>query len=64
MPTIQVDDQTMNISGKRKDGKASEEFGLLIAPDNQQSEFVVYEDDGKSIEYQSGEVLPPKLPRS
>ncbi|HAZ11957.1 MAG TPA: glycoside hydrolase family 31 [Bdellovibrionales bacterium] len=56
VPTMLVDEQTMNISGKRKDGKTSDDFGLLVAPDRQTTEFVVYEDDGKSIEYKSGEV--------
>ncbi|MBI2522027.1 MAG: DUF5110 domain-containing protein [Bdellovibrio sp.] len=56
VPTMLVDERTMNISGKKKDGKSNDDFGVLVAPDRQESEFVVYEDDGKSIDYQSGEV--------
>lgn len=56
IPTMNVDKQTMNISGKRKDGSIDSSFNLLIAPSNTASSFTVYEDDGQTHEYKNDKV--------
>jgi alpha-glucosidase (family GH31 glycosyl hydrolase) len=56
IPKMHVDDSTMNILGKRKDGVTHTELKLKIFPARAKSEFTVYEDDGTSIGYQEGQV--------
>jgi alpha-glucosidase len=51
-----VDDKTMNIMGKRTDGSRRNELIVRVYPDGISSSFTLYEDDGKTIAYQNGEV--------
>jgi alpha-glucosidase len=51
-----VDNQTMNILGKRKDGSLRDELIVRVYADDTASSFTLYEDDGETIAYQKGEV--------
>lgn len=56
IPQMYVDEQTMNILGKRADGSQRDELIVRVYASPQRSEFVLYEDDGATIAYQKGEV--------
>jgi alpha-glucosidase len=51
---MHVDDQTMNITGMRKDGSRRDELILRVAASAEPTNFTLYEDDGVSIAYQDG----------
>jgi len=61
IPLMYVDDQTMNITGARLDGSRRDELVLRIAAGTEASEFLLYEDDGTTIAYQSGEVRTTRI---
>lgn len=56
IPRMHVDEKTMNIVGRRTDGSARDELLVRVYGDLQESSFVLYEDDGESIAYQTGAV--------
>ena len=55
IPQMFVDENTLNISGLRKDGsnKNSNELILKIFPSTNETNFTLYEDDGETIEYKT-----------
>jgi alpha-glucosidase (family GH31 glycosyl hydrolase) len=57
VPTMVVDTQTMNISGKRFDGSISDTFGLIISPSEELSKFTFIDDNGVTTDYKSGEIV-------
>lgn len=54
IPKMYVDDKTMNVTGQRTDGSTRNEMVVQVYPDTTSSNFTLTEDDGKSINYQSG----------
>ena len=56
IPEMFVDDQTMNSFGKRLDATTRDELMVRVASGPDASQFTLYEDDGETIGYQSGEV--------
>ncbi|MBP8997672.1 MAG: DUF5110 domain-containing protein [Anaerolineaceae bacterium] len=56
LPLMYVDDQTMNITGLRKDGSRRDELIVRVVADEEPSSFTLFEDDGKTIAYQNGAV--------
>lgn len=56
IPLMYVDEQTLNITGLRADGSRRDELILRVAAGAESSAFTLYEDDGGSIAYQSGDV--------
>ncbi len=54
IPLMKVDDQTMNILGKRTDGVTHNELRFRVFASPSASEFTVFEDDGATIAYLSG----------
>ena len=56
IPRMYVDDQTLNIMGKRADGSVRDELIVGVYAGAPPSSFTLYEDDGETIAYQSGEV--------
>jgi alpha-glucosidase len=57
IPTMEVDAQTMNISGKRHDGSSSNVFSLIVSPSTEKTEFLYTDDDGVTTDYKTGEVV-------
>ncbi len=59
IPMMHVDDKTMNILGKRTDGSARSELIVSVFPveaDKAADTFALFEDDGVSNAYQTGQV--------
>jgi alpha-glucosidase len=57
VPLMHVDDQTMNVFGKRLDNSRRDELILRVFPEpSSASEFTLFEDDGETIAYQRGAV--------
>ncbi len=56
LPQMYVDEGTLNIMGKRLDGLLHDELILQIYASPEPTEFTLYEDDGETIAYRSGEV--------
>lgn len=50
-----VDEQTMNVFGKRLDGSQRDELILRVFAGTQPIEFTLYEDDGRTIAYQNSQ---------
>jgi alpha-glucosidase len=61
LPKMFVDDKTMNILGKRTDGSIRDELIARVFSDPTPSQFVLYEDDGESIAYLSGQVRTTEI---
>ena len=61
IPRLAVDEQTMNLAGLRRDGSARDELIVQIVPAPEASTFTLYEDDGRTTAYQSGEVRTTEL---
>ncbi len=65
IPMMFVDDKTMNIIGKRSDGSIQNELIAKVFAFDQnnksESEFILFEDDGKTIEYQNGKVRTTRI---
>ena len=49
-----VDDKTMNVQGQRTDGSTRNELIAGVYADTAASNFILTEDDGKSVNYQTG----------
>jgi len=56
-----VDDQTMNISGLRKDGSTRDELILRVVASPEPTSFMLYEDDGISTAYRDGAVRTTQI---
>lgn len=62
IPQMYVDDKTMNVMGRRSDGTRRDELIVRVylpspaQPGVTPDRFTLYEDDGESIAYQSGQV--------
>lgn len=54
LPTMYVDDKTMNVFGKRTDGTTRNELRARVFPSTTASSFPLVEDDGTTTAYQSG----------
>jgi len=61
IPLMYVDDQTMNITGARLDGSVRDELVLRMVAGVENSDFILYEDDGTTIAYQRGEVRTTRV---
>ncbi len=61
IPMMYVDEQTMNIMGKRLDGSTRDELIVRVFADSTPSSITLYEDDGVSIAYQHGEVRTTEI---
>lgn len=61
IPTMAVDEQTMNISGKRKDGSTNSDLGLIIVPSAVRTSFTLSEDDGVSMDYSKGNIAKTQI---
>jgi alpha-glucosidase (family GH31 glycosyl hydrolase) len=61
LPKMHVDEKTMNILGRRADGSVRNELVVRVYPDSLESTFVVYEDDGETVDYLSGQVATTTL---
>lgn len=56
VPQMHIDAQTINLYGQRRDGSARDELILYVVPAPEPTSFTLFEDDGRSTAYQSGEV--------
>ncbi len=56
IPRMYVDDQTMNVLGKRLDGTTRDELIVRAYADSASSSFTLFEDDGETNAYQGGSV--------
>ncbi len=54
IPMQYIDDATWNLAGKRSDNRTINDLWVRIFADKQASNFVLYEDDGKTNEYITG----------
>ena len=55
VPLMAVDEQTMNLYGMRRDGSVRDELMVRVVPSTEATTFTLYEDDGRTVAYQSGE---------
>ena len=53
---MHVDEQTMNVLGKRADGSTRNEVILRVYASATPSSFTLYEDDGETVAYRAGAV--------
>jgi alpha-glucosidase len=56
LPLMYVDEQTLNLDGLRADGSRRDELIVRVYANPQPSHFDLYEDDGVSLAYQTGQV--------
>lgn len=56
IPQMLVDDKTMNVFGKRTDGSSRNELIVRVYASGNPTDFTLYEDDGRTIAYQSGAI--------
>ncbi len=56
VPHTYVDERTMNALGQRTDGSRRDELIVRVYADETPSAFTLYEDDGRTMAYQRGEV--------
>jgi len=61
VPMMHVDDQTMNVYGRRTDGSRRDELIVCVATSPDASNFTLYEDDGRTIAYQTGAVRSTQI---
>ena len=54
IPKMYVDDKTMNVTGRRTDGTTRNEMVVQVYPSTTSSNFSLTEDDGTSVNYQTG----------
>lgn len=55
-PQAFVDNQTANVLGKRRDGSTRSELIVKVFADTTASDFMLYEDEGKNVSYESGDI--------
>jgi alpha-glucosidase len=61
VPQMHVDERTMNALGRRTDGTVRDELVARVYADETRSAFTLYEDDGRTVAYQRGEVRTTPL---
>jgi alpha-glucosidase (family GH31 glycosyl hydrolase) len=61
LPKMFVDDQTMNVTGRRLDQTTRDELVVRVYSDDTQSSLTLYEDDGTSNDYQTGSVRTTEI---
>jgi alpha-glucosidase len=61
VPVMEVDEQTANALGKRRDDSATDALVARVFAAPEPSAFVLYEDDGSSIAYRSGAVRETRI---
>lgn len=61
IPKMFVDEKTLNILGQRTDGSLRNELIVRVYVSSNPSSFMLYEDDGETIRYQSGAVRTTAL---
>lgn len=61
IPQMYVDDQTMNIQGLRSDGSVRNELIVRVYASPTVTSFTLYEDDGATTAYQTGQVRTTEL---
>lgn len=61
VPRMVVDEQTMNLYGQRRDHSIRDDLVVQVVPAPQATTFTLYEDDGRTIAYQSGAVRTTEL---
>jgi alpha-glucosidase len=54
LPRMHVDEQTMNVLGRRSDRSTRDELIARVYPHTQATSFTLYEDDGETIAYLDG----------
>jgi alpha-glucosidase len=64
LPKIHVDDQTMNVTGRRLDSTTRDELVIRVYSDTTSSDFTLYEDDGTTNAYETGSVRTTLLSQS
>lgn len=61
LPLMYVDEKTMNAFGRRTDGTVRDELRVRVYGDARSSSFTLFEDDGRTIGYQSGAVRATEI---
>ncbi|MCA9902136.1 MAG: DUF5110 domain-containing protein, partial [Anaerolineales bacterium] len=61
VPQMFVDEQTMNMYGLRRDGSTRGELIVYVVPAPEPTSFTLFEDDGRSTAYQSGELQTTQI---
>jgi alpha-glucosidase len=61
VPRMHVDDRTMNAFGRRTDGSRRDELIVQVYADETASAFTLFEDDGRTMAYQRGELRTTTL---
>lgn len=61
VPQMHVDAKTMTVEGRRTDGSRRDELLVRVYADSQESSFILYEDDGWSVAYQSDSVATTRI---
>ncbi|NOX22802.1 MAG: DUF5110 domain-containing protein [Actinobacteria bacterium] len=64
IPRMYVDDQTMNVTGRRLDSTTRNELIARVYADPTSTSFTLYEDDGISTAYQTGSVRTTLISQS
>ncbi|WP_207782132.1 TIM-barrel domain-containing protein [Phytoactinopolyspora limicola] len=61
IPRMYVDEQTMNVDGRRRDDSTRDELIVRVYADEAASSFTLYEDDGATVAYHDGAVRTTQL---
>lgn len=61
IPMAVVDENTLNVFGRTKTGQTHNELVLKVFPSEKATDFTLYEDDGKTIDYQNNKVREVKI---
>ncbi|NEE02488.1 DUF5110 domain-containing protein [Phytoactinopolyspora halotolerans] len=61
IPKMHVDEETMNVTGRRLDSSVHDELIARVYADDAASGFTLYEDDGTTVDYRSGAVRTTEL---
>ena len=61
LPKMFVDDNTMNIVGKRTDGSTRSELIVRVYASPTSTSFTLYEDDGATTSYTTAQPAPPRF---
>ncbi|MCK2216114.1 DUF5110 domain-containing protein [Actinomadura sp. ATCC 31491] len=61
LPKMHVDGRTMNVLGRRTDGSTRDELVARVHPDAAATSFTLYEDDGATTAYRTGEVRTTRI---
>lgn len=61
IPKMFVDDKTMNILGKRRDGSRRDDLVVRVVPGADATSFTLREDDGETTAYLAGKIRTTKI---